>query len=140
MPAPAALDRAVRPDLRRPLRLWFGVIAAPLVWLTQVLLNYGITALACYPAEAPHDVPLYGWSHAATIAFDAFAILVGIAATVVSYGNWQMHGRRWPKGHALDVTGERSHFLSVWGLLFSGGFLIAIVFEIIGDMTVPLCR
>jgi hypothetical protein len=140
MSAPAALERGLRPYPRRLLRLWFGVIAAPLVWFVQVVLNYGITALACFPSEAPHDAPLYGWSHPATIAFDAFAILVGIAATVVSYGNWKMQGRRWPKGHALEVRGERSHFLAVWGLLFSGGFLVAIVFETIGDMTVPLCR
>jgi uncharacterized membrane protein YeiB len=122
------------------LRLWFGVVAAPLVWFTQLLLNYGITALACFPAEAPRDAPLYRWSHTATIAIDALAIVAGIAAIGVSYGNWQVQARSWPKAHALDVRRERSHFLSVWGLLFSGGFLLAILFETVGDVTVPLCR
>jgi hypothetical protein len=47
---------------------------------------------------------------------------------------------RLAQGHALDVKGERLHFLSVWELLFGSGFLIAIVFETIGDMTLPLSR
>jgi uncharacterized membrane protein YeiB len=140
MSAPAAVNQGVRRNPRRLLRLWFGVIAAPLAWFAQVLLNYGITALACFPAEAPQNAPLYRWSHAATIAFDAFAILVALAATAISYRNWQMQDRYWPKGHALEVRGERSYFLSVWGMLFGGGFLIAIGFETIADVTIPLCR
>ena len=97
MSVPAALDGKVRRNPRRLLRLWFGAIAAPVVWLAQLLLNYATTALACFPAEVPQNAPLYSWSHALTIAVDVIAILVAIAAVIVSYGNWQMQGRHWPK-------------------------------------------
>jgi hypothetical protein len=119
--------------------LWFGVIAAPLFWFGQLLLNYLVTALACYPADTPHKAPLYSWSHGVALALDAAAIVVAVAGCAVSLASWRKVGSHRPKGPPLQVFGERAHFMAVWGLLFSFGFLIAILFETIADVTVPMC-
>jgi hypothetical protein len=139
--AEAILNRTAPPD-RAPvglLALWFGVIAAPLVWFTQLLLNYLVTALACYPAVAPNRLPLYSWSSNLTHVFDALAIVVALAGCWVAYANRQnVRGQVRPH-HALDVFRERARFMAEWGIIFSVGFLIAIIFETIGSVTVPPC-
>src|SRR3569832_1682210 len=43
------------PDMRRMQFLWllFACVAAPLFWLGQVILGYGVTSLVCYPGDHP---------------------------------------------------------------------------------------
>jgi len=119
--------------------LWFGVIAAPLFWFGQLLWNYGATALACYPAEAPRQYPIYAWSRATTLAFDALAILAALAGCYVAWSSLAKARAKAGNGHPLNVFGERARFMAQWGLIFSAGFFLAIVFETIANVTVPLC-
>ena len=137
-----ALVERTAPDHPAPvglLTLWFGAVAAPLLWLIQVLWNYTATALACFPAEAPKPTPLYGWTEPSLFVFDVLAIVVALAGCAVSYSSWRKAVDPKPGTHALQVFDGRAHFMAVWGMLFSFGFLIAIVFETIASIAVPPC-
>jgi hypothetical protein len=123
------------------LLLLFGASAAPIFWLGQLMLGYGITAFACYPGDhpvAPASVlPLQG----ALIAFDAVALLACLAGGVVSWLCWQRSKDGKPGGHrhALHTGEGRVRFLALWGIMSSLWFFAAILFNTIASVTVPPC-
>lgn len=120
--------------------LMFGACAAPIVWLGQMMLGYGITAYVCYPADHPRNqtpAPLF----LALIAFDAVALAICVAGGVVSWWAWRRTRDEKEGGHRQALhTGEgRTRFMALWGIMSSLWFFGAIVFNIIASVTVPPC-
>ena len=120
--------------------LLFGASAAPLFWLGQLILGYGITAYICYPG----DHPLAGASGgllSALLLFDAVALIACAAGGFVSWRGW-LHATqmRAADNHHVLHTGEgRDRFLSMWGMLSSLWFFCAILFNAIASIMVPPC-
>lgn len=119
------------PEARRPRFLWllFGACAAPLAWLGQVMLSYGVTAHACYPGDHPVSLTTSGSLFAALLAFDAFALAVCAVGAFVAWRGWC---------HARPRDG-RNRFLALWGLMSSLWFFVAILFNVIASVMVPPC-
>ena len=117
------------PEARSPhfLLLLFGASAAPIFWLGQMMLDYGVTAYGCYPDDHPHAIlPLQTLSVATTI----FNIIALIAAAAGGYAAWWCWRR--------DPRGAR-HFLALWGIFSSLCFFCAIIFNLVVSMMVPPC-
>lgn len=88
--------------------LWFGVLAAPLAWGAQLLVNYTL-------------VYIVGDDHAFVLDLVSLAaILIAVAGLVVA---WKSHRRR-PTEAEEDAAGEpaiallRSDFMAYAGVLF----------------------
>jgi hypothetical protein len=132
----AALDKiGPAPEARSTHFLWllFGASAAPLAWLGQTVLAYGVTAHACFPGRYPQAAaapPLF----AAVMLFNIVAVVAAAAGGFVSFQAWRRQ--------AQPVTSrqKRDHFLAVWGVFSSLCFLCAILFNIIASLTVSPCR
>jgi hypothetical protein len=109
----------------RFLRLLFGACAAPLAWLGQMVLGYGITAYICYPADHPvkpvADTALF----AAVIAVDGIALALCAAGAWVSWSYWRR-----------GLVG-RNRMLALWGLMSSLWFFVAILFNAIASFVPP---
>jgi uncharacterized membrane protein len=124
-------------------RLTFAlcVCAAPALWMAQLVLAYVIWAYGCYPGD--HPVVWTGAPTARTVNFviDAIAILGTLVAFVWSYRLWHRVKEEMEGDHlALIDTGEgRTRFMAMWGMLFSGAFLIGIVFSTIASAVAPSC-
>lgn len=118
------------PETRTPrfLLLLAGASLAPIFWMGQVMLGYGVTAFACYPGDHPVMPASAALLRALLFAFDATALIACIAGGWISWRCWQ----RCP-------SGSRSHFLALWGLMSSLWFFGAILFNIIASVTVPPC-
>lgn len=68
-----------RQEVRGSVLLWFGLLAAPLAWLTQLVLNYSLEEwFACAPATTVGGEVL-GMS-VRTIAFGVTTVLATLAA------------------------------------------------------------
>ena len=121
--------------------LLFGAAAAPLFWLGQLMLGYGVTAMVCYPADRPQQVASSGPWGALLISFDAVAIIAAAAGGVVSL--WCFARVRHEKGggahHALGIGEGRARFMALWGIFSSLWFFCAILFNVIASVMVPLC-
>ncbi|HSZ11609.1 MAG TPA: hypothetical protein VK759_05515 [Rhizomicrobium sp.] len=124
-------DALHMPPLRSPGRFWalmFGACAAPIFWLGQLMLGYGVSAFVCYGSDHPTTVASGTALRMALYAFDAVAIFAALAGGVVAFICW-----RTTREHA------RAHFMALWGVMSSLWFLGAIIFNTIGSATVPLC-
>jgi hypothetical protein len=118
------------PETREPRFLWllFGCSAAPLFWLGQLMLGYGVTAQFCYPGDHPVRLSATGPLFAALIAFDLIALAGCAASAWISWRGWQ---RVRPVG--------RNRFMALWGLMSSLWFFAAILFNVIASIMVPPC-
>jgi hypothetical protein len=117
--------------------LMFGIAAAPIFWLGQLMLGYGVSAVACYGSDHPTVIASGASLRAALVLFDAVAIVAAVAGLAVSSMCLRALGG---EGENARATGEsRARFMALWGVLSSLWFLAAIVFNAIGSVTVPLC-
>ncbi len=117
------------PETRSPRFLWllFGASAAPLAWLGQMALGYGVTAYVCYPGDHPVGLAAKGPLFATLIVFDILALVLCAAGGWVSWAHW----RRRPEG--------RNRFLALWGIMSSLWFFVAVLFNAIASLAVPPC-
>jgi len=115
--------------------LWrqgFGVYAAPTAWGAQLLIGYGLTAYACNPGRIAlaQVAEGWGWTRDAALAVNLLAALVAVAAGLLSLSGWR----------ATREAASRARFLTVWGVLTSFGFLLAILFNTVMLLGTPACR
>jgi hypothetical protein len=119
------------PDLHQPnfMGLLFGCCAAPLAWLGQVMLGYGVTAAICYPRDHPIVLASRGPLSAALIGLYLFALAVCAVGAYVAWRGW---GRVRP-------SDGRNRFLALWGAMSSLWFFVAVLFNVIAAVMVPPC-
>jgi len=121
--------------------LLFGAAAAPIFWLGQLMLDYSVSATACYGSDHPTTISSVTTLRATLIAFDAIAVLAVIAGAAASLWAWRRTSAEKSGGasHALEAGEGRTRFLALWGLMSSLWFFGAILFNAIASVAVPLC-
>lgn len=118
------------PPMRQPGQFWalmFGCCAAPIFWLGQVMLGYWVSAQTCFGGDHPAAAASAGELRIVLFAFDAMAVMAGLAGLLVAYVC---------RGSA---DGERARFMALWGIFSSLCFLAAILFNAIASIMVPPC-
>jgi hypothetical protein len=121
---------------RDRVRLWvlvFGMAAAPLLWLAQLIVSYCVSAIACYGGDHPTTIASGAPVRTALLVFDAVALIVALAAAIVSFASWRTVRAE------QDIGGGRTRFMALWGIMSSLCFLGAIVFHSIASVMAPLC-
>jgi hypothetical protein len=129
---------------RVSLALLFGaLVASPLAWSAQLLLNYGLASHACFPRDAPRATFMAGWEWTphAIIAINLACLVIAIVATLVSVSIWRRTREEATGGHesALDVGQGRTRFFAIWGVWAGVWFALQIVFATIAAFWAPPC-
>jgi hypothetical protein len=121
--------------------LMFGMTAAPIFWLGQLILGYSISAVACYGSDHPTTIASGAALRLSFYAFDAVAIAAALAGGIVAFSCWHaVKAEKEGNQHrAIDAGEGRARFMALWGLLSSLCFLVGIVFATIGSIEAPLC-
>jgi hypothetical protein len=123
--------------------LFAALLASPMAWTLQLLVNYGLASHACFPREAPHPtaIPGWGWTWSASLAINLVALAVACAATVVAFRLWQRTSTEVHGDHdrLLEAGEGRTRFLAVWGIWAGVWFALSIAFNTILVFEVPLC-
>ena len=114
------------------MRVWFGVLGAPVAWALQLVSGYALTEATCGEAgRAGWDVHLDAWS---TAVFAA-ATLVAMAAGVTSLVTF-----RATRGAGEELPPARIHFLAVIGIAITPLFLAMILMSGLGSVLLDQCR
>ena len=80
------------------------------------------------------------WAWPTLLGIDVATIAVAIVAILISYHYWRRARDEAVAHAALIETGEGpTRFLALWGLLVGFGFLVAVLFDLIGLWIVPVC-
>ena len=121
--------------------LLFADAVTPIFWSGQLLLGYIVVANGC------GGMGSLEWSgdgaslRKTLIAFDAVAIMASLVGGLIAYLAWRKTHQEKDGGatNAINTGEGRSRFMALWGMLSSLWFLLAIVFNTIATLTVPLC-
>lgn len=119
----------------------FGACAAPIFWLGQMILGYGVSAFVCYRGDHPARIASASALRGTLIAFDVVAIAAALAGLTISFMCWRIVREEKAGGgsHAIDIGDGRTRFMALWGIMSSLWFLGAIIFSTIASVTVPIC-
>ena len=123
--------------------LWFGLGGGPIAWSVFTIAIYAIAAQACYPRMVPLSAPTMGSRtlYVSLIAISCAAVIVGVAAGLVSMRNWRRtSGEISGNTHwALDTGEGRTRFMAVSSVMTSAVFLLAILVDVAAIMVVKPC-
>ena len=121
--------------------LVFGLAAAPLAWLAQTSFNYLVASRACYPFDARKLQVVVDGLWPVSVIATVVALVIGIVAAIVSWRAWRAtHEEHHGGGHqAIEVAEGRTRFLALCGVMISGLFVAAVVFNAVGLFVVPPC-
>lgn len=119
--------------------LLLAACAAPIFWLGQLMLGYGVSAFVCYPGDHPQPLAAPGALFSALLIFDGVALIACAAGGLVSWSAWQRSARDKSDSYTAHTGEGRDRFLAMWGLLSSCWFFFAVLFNVIASLTVPLC-
>lgn len=123
------------------IRLFAGVMIAPLAWSLHLLVCYGLAAHACFPTDVALGQPV--WTHLRSIvsAVTTMAWLVLASGVAVAWLNWNATGEQSnDRAETLLQSGDgRSRFIALCGLLVSGCFAVALCFTTAGVFMTPDC-
>ncbi len=121
--------------------LAFALFGGPFVWSEHMLVNSAVASIACKGAD-----PLFGALTVDTawvllIISSAVALIVSGAAGYVAYSAWAATSGDDEESHysVVEVGEGRTRFLAMVGMVFSGGFFAASIFDVIALLMVPLC-
>jgi hypothetical protein len=124
--------------------LLFGaLLAPPLAWGVQLIVNYGLASHACFPGDMPRTslAPGWEWVAPAIIALNLASLAIAAAASVVSLSIWRRTREEAAGGHAsaLDIGQGRTRFLAIWGMWSGVWFALQILFGTIAAFWTPAC-
>ena len=107
--------------------LWFGVIGAPMVWLTQFIINYALVPYVCHTRKF--------FSFHLT---SAIALILVAAAGVVCWKEWVAGGLKAPQSEDCDRLGT-TRLAAVVGLISSVLSFLLILGQAIATFMVDPC-
>jgi hypothetical protein len=121
--------------------LTFALVGAPLAWFVRLLFNYGYASHACFPGDAPLQATADRGFWPLLLGIDLFALALAFIAALIAYRSWRVARAeaQGDSGHLLEVGEGRTRFLALWGLMTSLGFAVAVAFDLVGLLVVPLC-
>lgn len=123
------------------LRLFAGMVLAPLAWALEVLVGYALAAHACYPADVALATPT--WAALRTVV-DGVSLALWMLLFVggaIAWSNWKATR---PESnvdhhHILQSGDGRPRFMALCGLIVSGLFAVVLLFTSVGILWVPSC-
>lgn len=121
--------------------LWFGILAAPMAWISLELLSYILTTSLCdtnnQSALSKHSLKVWYY----LLPFSLVAGIISISAIVVAMHNWKKtrHEKSGSAHQLMEVGEGRTRFLAMFGLLTTVGFIVALLFSSITLFLMPLC-
>jgi hypothetical protein len=121
----------------------FGLAGGPLAWFVQLCAGYAMASWPCFPLDEHLHLPLnsYAWTWAAIVVISVAAVIVSLAAFMVSRGILRrtLDESEGGHGHALETGAGRTRFLALWGMVLGGGFAVATALTTVAFFVLPRC-
>jgi hypothetical protein len=122
--------------------LWFGLCGAPAAWSLQLMADYAVAAHGCFPHQTPLSRPVLA-VHVITGICGGLAVLIALAALVVSARNWATARRAGATVEDEVRTGPkhlaRVRFMAIAGMMTGTLFAFGAVLNAISPALVPPC-
>lgn len=130
-------------EAARPGWLIFALIAAPLVWIVELVGNFALTSFVCDEGQSRAALPAVpGWVPPLVAAANVVALIVAVlalAAGIVLLRRTH-HEHRERSGEPVDAGEGRTRFLAVWAVATAIIFFVALLANTFSLSLVPICQ
>lgn len=120
-----------------------GLLGGPFAWFAQLCLIYPLASAPCFPhgARATTLAAAMSWTTGAMIAISILAAVIALGALALSRRAFEQTRGEAGGDHRklIEVGVGRTGFLSLWGMLLSGGSLITILCTALAYGFLPRC-
>ena len=113
--------------MSRSTALWIGVLAGPIIWLTQFEINFILAPLAC----------AFGWKWVVLLIMLVSVLAIGWAG-LLSWRVWSAAGKQWPEDEAVEIS--RVRLMAVGGVILSAGFAMVVIAQSIPTFILGACQ
>lgn len=118
-----------------------GLMIPPAVWALEMLVGFAVSSNAC--PLPPERLAQAGFAGEAVllVALQIVCLITAIASGVMSWRQWnRVRHEKEDSDHAHLTLGEgRTRFVALGGMLTAGAFMIAILFNLLEPILIPLC-
>jgi hypothetical protein len=117
-----------------------ALAAGPAAWALQLIAGYGLSSLACFPHDSPHQTtPPPGWGGETTLllAINLACLLLALAGGALCLRDWRK--ARDGAHQGAEIREGRTRFLALCGGLAGLGFALAILFDTATILGTPTC-
>jgi hypothetical protein len=133
VPTPAA-----RLESGKPLRVWYGVLAAPMAWVLLSSLAWWIGARACADGNASWGPLSPAGVRGLLLGTAAAAMIGGVAGLTGSRRAWRTLSPRHKLNEAYAYG--TAEYLATAGVFISAVFLLAIFWTALPAVMVDVCQ
>ena len=118
-----------------------GLIIPPAAWTLQMLVGFGISSNACPLTAAPDPNPGFSGEATLLIVLQLGCLAATTASGLMSWRHWRRVRReKKDSEHSHLTLGEgRTRFLALAATMTAGVFLVAILFNLLEPILIPLC-
>jgi hypothetical protein len=122
-------------------KLFAGMVLAPLAWALQVLVGYGLAAYACYPTDRALAKPLWPQLRGMLWGVSLLLWLLLLCGCAIAWSNWNATSVQSSLGadRVVQAGDGRRRFMALCGVIVSGLFAVVLLFTGIGILWVPSC-
>lgn len=141
-----------------------GLVGAPALWMSQMLVSETLSSVACDPLGVPHALPQWPQFAGRLALFAALALLLGIACAALAWRGLRRSAAASPRttdrapAHAParvpldaanrepnapgepDDAASKTRFIAVCGLLAGVGFALGLIFTGLAVIFVEPCH
>ncbi|WP_420605385.1 hypothetical protein [Novosphingopyxis sp.] len=118
-----------------------GLAIPPAAWTAEMLVGFAISSNACPLTPGSNSQPGFSGEAALLILLQLACLICAIASGLMSRRHWRrVRGEKKDSEHSHLTIGEgRTRFLALAGMLTAGTFAIAILFNVLEPILIPLC-
>lgn len=136
--APVEASKAGVPGV---VRLYVGIVVAPLAWSLHMLVCYALAAHACFPTDIALGRPVWPDLRFVVATATGTAWLMVLIGSTVAWLNWKATASASSAGpdRILQTGDGRPRFMALCGVLVSSVFALALCFTSSGVFLIPDC-
>lgn len=116
---------------RTEIRVWFGILAAPIAWTVEHVFGYGWTEATCSPGGGS-SVSAF---HVGAVVLSAAGVLIGLAGLFAGIGVL-----RATESHEDPPPGGRLRMLAAVAVTATPLFMMIMILSAVGALTLDACR
>ena len=122
---------------------FFMLFGGPVAWFVQLCGSVWLLGWPCFPMRdrSVQPMPNFGWTRPAAIVLLILAMLVALAAGLVSLAKLREVQDEKEGSHSdlIEIGHGRTRFTAMWGVILGFAFAIAILLTAIPFLTVSRC-
>lgn len=124
-------------------RAFFMLFGGPVAWFVQLCGSVWLLGWPCFPMTERYmrPMPHFGWTRPVAIVLLILAMLVALAAGLVSLAKLREVQDEKEGSHSdlIEIGHGRTRFTAMWGVILGFAFAIAILLTVIPFLTVSRC-